>query len=177
MKDGLYCLTEIQIFYKNSSFEITTAQEFDEFLHNLLEISQYCYELIEKDQEFQSSTTLIFELIPSIIQILSCFKGQIKTISHGNGNESSRYQKGPQLLLDCFFGIKWPQFYVVFLSNIVTEIWEYLSNRHKVVLKVLIFFNFLLLLLSSSFSSPPPLLLLMIPLLSSCLSHFFRRKF
>jgi hypothetical protein len=159
-KDSLYCLAELQLYYKNlsanlhlfsSSSSTSSSEDFDDFIHQIYEIGQFCFQIIELDQSehqqqqsslstSQSSVTLILDLFPSLIQILSnLFPSNNMTTRRMLGNNrivSDSPQRGPQLMLDCFFAVQWSPCYVVFLCNIVTEIWEYLFPRHKAVLKV-----------------------------------------
>jgi hypothetical protein len=149
-KESTECISLILIYYKNLflkslSSSTSSMESVDDFTQALCEICHFCFEIIESEEVHQSSSTLILELFPSMVQLLSQPSGTCKSFfglhggssgSGGGGIDSSRHQRGPQVILDCFFAIKWPHCYLVFLCNIVTEIWEYLYPRHRVLLKV-----------------------------------------
>jgi hypothetical protein len=132
-KESTECLSLILIYYKNLFLHNLNSTELsvEDFSQAICEICDFCFEIIQADETHQSSSsTLILELFPSMVQLLSQPKGKGSFTGPSGG-------RGPQVILDCFFAIKWPHCYVVFLCNIVTEIWEALYPRHKVTLKVL----------------------------------------
>ena len=153
---------------------MTSSEDLNNFIYQIYEISQFCFEIIETNASpsssssppsssssssptpaptpaatdttmmtspttptySQSSVTLILDLFPTMIQILANLFASNGIMSRMSGNRIDFHQRGPQLMLDCFFAVQWSPCYVVFLCNIVTEIWEYLLPRHKIALKV-----------------------------------------